>query len=164
MNSKELTGLQVISARSGERTGTVAHAYLDPAAKRIAGFAVHAGGGLFSPESEPLVDAREIQALGPDALVIDDLSATSGDAVTQQYGALIPLDGLMGRSVLTKNGTAFGKVASVEFDPKSLKLQGVETSPGFFKSNRTIPLSQVTTIGPDYVIVVDAVLADSGDG
>jgi uncharacterized protein YrrD len=157
MNSKQLHGLQVISADSGEKVGSVTHAYLDVAAKRLAGVAYSAGGGLLAPQSEPKVDMAEIHALGPDALILDDPDAARGAEVERRFGELVPLEQLGTRSVLTVSGTLLGKIASVDFDEHDYAVTQIEASPGLLRSNQAIPIAQVMTIGPDYVIVGDEV-------
>lgn len=156
MNSKQLNGLPVFNISNGEKLGSVVGAYLDAATKRVLGFAFAAGGSLMSVESEPKVDSTDIHALGPSALTLDGKDAVKGSVTNERFGELEILDSLNGRRVLTEGGTALGQVASVEFDVHSFELTQVEVSLGRFAGSRPIPIDQVVSIGPDFVIIRDA--------
>ena len=161
MNNKDVKGIAVISIADGTKLGAVERAYLDPEAKRLVGFAFGAGGGLLAGETEAtsLVDVDKIHSLGPDALTLDRPDAAQGQETGAAGGSLIDLDELTKRKVVTDGGTFVGQVASVEFDERSFRLTQIEASPGFFKSNRTIPIDQVISLGSDVVVVSDAVCA-----
>lgn len=159
MNSKHLNGLQVLNVDGGAKLGTVSRAYVDREAKRIAGFAYSAGGGFMRVESEPKLDTSEVRSLGPDALMIEHDLGDSGASVSERYHTLLVLDEMHNRPILTENGTAVGKIASIDFDNHSYELAQIEISPGYFKTHSTVPIDQVITVGPDYVIVDDAVCA-----
>ena len=81
-------------------------------------------------------------------------------------GSSVPLDEVTKRKVVTEGGADVGNVASLEFDERSFRVTQVEVSPGFFKSNHHVPADQVVRIGPDVVVVADAVVptADTGAG
>ncbi|MDP9474041.1 MAG: PRC-barrel domain-containing protein [Chloroflexota bacterium] len=161
MNSKHVKGLSVISIADGRRLGSVNHIFVDPVQKQVVGFSVSAGHGLLSsdPDQGLVVDAKDVHSLGPDALTLTDTSAARGDATNTTYGGLLDAEQLTKRKVLTEGGTMVGQIASLEFDPVTYRITGIEASPGFFKSNRMIPVEQVTNIGEELVVVSDAVCA-----
>lgn len=161
MNNKDVKGIAVISIADGEKLGTVDQAYVDQASKRIVGFAVGSGGGLLAADSAPAfkIDADEVQSLGPDALTLDRKLEVSGEQTNARYGELAELDELTQRKVVTEGGTFVGQVASVDFDERTFRLTEFEASPGFFKSNRRVPVDQVISVGADLVVVSNAVCA-----
>jgi uncharacterized protein YrrD len=159
MSIKELTGLTVISIADGMRVGAINRVYADPAAKRIVGISVEPGSSLLEPDSRKLIDVKDIHSLGPDAVTVSDASVVRGDETNERWLELIDVDGLTKQKVVTESGEVVGSVSSVEFDKGSYQLSGIEASPGFFKSNTMIPIHQVTTIGPEMIIVSDEVCA-----
>ena len=166
MNNKQVDGIAVISIADGRKLGTVDHIYFDPLEKKVVGFAVSSGGGLLSPEmgSGGIIDAADVHSLGQDAMTVKDGSALRGDDVSERYSSLVDIGDLIKEKVVTEGGELVGQVVSIEFDQTSYRLQEVEVSPGYFKSNKRVPADQVTSIGQDVVIVADAVCApDAAD-
>jgi uncharacterized protein YrrD len=158
MNGKQIRGLTVINIADGTQVGTVDQVFLDLVAKQVAGFSITNGVGPFggSRDSAPTVAASNVHSLGADALMLDDVTAAHAAWVDGQYGALVSLDDLAGRKVVTEGGTDIGTVASVEFDEHTFGLTAVEVSPGFLKSHTRIPLAQLIRIGQDVLVVADA--------
>ena len=166
MNNKQIDGIAVISIADGRKLGTVDHIYFDPLEKKVVGFAVASGGGMLSAESGSggIIDAADVHSLGQDALTVKDASALRGDNVSDRYASLIDINDLIKEKVVSEGGALVGQVVSIEFDQTSFALQEVEVSPGYFKSNKRVLASQVTSIGQDVVVVSDAVFAeDSAD-
>ena len=163
MRSSEVAGLPVISIADGERLGTVARVYVDPAAKRVVGFAYEASPGIFSPDSAPRVDAERIRSLGPDALTLDDRDAVRGEGIDTAIAALTTLDELAGREVLTRGGAALGRIAGASFDERSFGLTELEVARGLLVGTWAAPIGQVLTIGRDYVIVADGIWEDDAE-
>lgn len=165
MNSKQLKGLAVISIADGEKLGTVDRVMVDPSAHKIVGFTVRHGGGGIIPTpmdsaDEDLIDVDDIHALGKDAITLDDKGKVRGDNTRAQMDKLIDLDELGKLKVVTEGGTYVGGLAGAEIDERSFGFKGVEVSPGFFQSNRHVPMSQVVNIGHELIVVSDAVAAD----
>ena len=158
MNSRQLHELQVLSLESGEKLGTLARTYLDGPQKRLAGFAFTESGGFLKVESEPNIDTTDVRTVGPDAVIVDRRESVQGDAVNAHYADFLVLDELIHRPVLSRNGTSVGRVASVEFDNRSFRLTEIEVQHGRFAVHQQIPIRQVVTIGPDYVIVNDGAI------
>lgn len=158
MNSKQIRGLTVINIADGTQVGTVDQVFLDLVAKQVAGFSITNGVGPFggTRDSAPTVAASSVHSLGLDALMLDDVAAAHAAWVDGQYGALVSLDDLAGRKVVTEGGTDIGSVASVEFDADTFGLTEVEVSPGFLKTHTRIPLAQLVRIGQDVLVVAEA--------
>jgi uncharacterized protein YrrD len=155
MQGAHMNGLPVITFAGGERLGAVERTYVDPATKRVIGVGFNAGGGLFTPEISPRLDASRIRVLGPDALLVDDKGAINGEEIDRRFSELTTLDDLVGRAVLTEGGAALGKVAAVGFDPRGFQLTEFEVSRGAMAGTRPLPATHVKTIGFGYIIVAD---------
>jgi len=165
VNSKQLKGLAVISIADGEKLGQIDRVLVDPAAARVVGFSIrHSGGGLISipvgVEEEQVVDVDDVHALGRDAITLRDKGALRGDQTRARLDSLIDVDQLTHLKVVTEGGTYVGDPVSTEIDETSYKLKEIEVSPGFFKSNRHVPIGQVVNIGHELIVVNDAVCAD----
>lgn len=165
MNSKQLKGLAVISIADGEKLGTIDRVLVDPAAHKVVGFGVRHGGGGIIPTpmdsaDEELIDVDDIHALGQDAITLDDKGKVRGDNTRAQGAKLIDLDELTKLKVVTEGGTYLGDLASAEIDEISYAFKELEVSPGFFQSNRHVPISQIVNIGHELIVVSDAVAAD----
>ena len=162
MHNKAIKGISVISIADAERLGQVTRAYLDPKTMAVVGVVVDKGNGLMAPTSPMRIDAANVRSLGTDALMVDDLSVLGGDETVARYDDLVDLDSVLHHRVVTEGGTLVGQVASVSFDEQTFELTEVEASPGFFKSNKVIPIAQVVTIGTELIVVADAVCDDPG--
>ena len=157
MNTNSVNGLTVVSIGTGERLGSVSEILLDPAADRVAAFAIDAGGGGLLSGSTPQtrwVAATDVHAIGPDAMTIENDSVLSE---TPAAGEMTPISVLVGEKVVTEGGTFVGQVASAEIDEQTMSVTGLEVSPGFFKSNKIVSRDDVITVGNEMVIVTDAV-------
>jgi sporulation protein YlmC with PRC-barrel domain len=161
MKNSQLKGLSVISIAEGKKLGTIARVFFDPATQQVVAFEVHQGGGLLGPEPDRsrMIDVEEVQALGPDALMIADESALRSQETAGPSADLVELDALTSRKVVAEGGTQVGAVASTDVDERTFHLRSVEVSPGFFQTNREIPADQVVSIGIDVLVVTDAVCA-----
>lgn len=158
MNGKHLKGLTVISIADGERLGTIDRVLVDPHSKQVIGFAV-SHGGLLNSDAPAVIDADDIHSLGPDAVTLSDRAAIRGDQTTGRQNDLMDLDDLLKLRVVTEGGTLIGDVADVQFDEKSFAFREIDVSPGFFKNNQLVPISQVISIGRELVMVDNSVVA-----
>ena len=161
MNSKQIRGLSVINIAVGTQVGTVDQVFLDLAAKQVVGFSITNGVGPFggARDNAPTVAASGVHSLGPDALTLDDVTAAHAAWVSAAYGALAPLDDVVGRRVVTEGGTNLGEVVSLGFDEQTFAVTEVEVSPGFLKTNAHIPLVHLVRIGQDVLVVADRAVA-----
>ena len=155
MNSKQIRGLSVINIADGTQVGTIDQVFMDLAAKQVVGFSITNGVGPFggSRNNAPTVAVSGVHSLGPDALTLDDVTAAHAAWVDGTFGALITLDDLVGRKVVTEGGANVGEVASVEFDERSFSITEVEVSPGFLQPNTQVSFDQLIRIGPDVLVV-----------
>src|SRR6187551_857872 len=114
MNSKQIWGLTVINIADATQVGTVDQVFLDLVARHVAGFSITNGVGPFggTRDSAPTVAASKVHSLGADALMLDDVTVAHAAWVDGQYGALVSLDDLAGRKVVTDGGADIGNVAS----------------------------------------------------
>ena len=162
MHSTDVTGLPVINIIDGTKVGTIAHIYLDLAAKQVVGFAIAPDGGWFGGKMEPAptIAAMAVRSLGPDALTVDDLVASHAAWVGATYGALLTVDQVAGRPVVTASGTALGQVAAVDFDDETFALTGITVTPGRFRTPTQLPIDRLVQLDADPITVSDAVRAD----
>lgn len=161
MNSKQIRGLTVINLADGTQVGTVDQVFLDLAAKQVVGFSITNGVGPFggSRGNAPTVAASAVHSLGPDALTLDDVTAAHAAWVDASFGAVVPLDDVVGRRVVTEGGANVGDVVSLGFDEATFAITEVEVTPGFLKTHTSIPLDQLVRIGQDVLVVADGAIA-----
>ena len=163
MNSKQIRGLTVINLADGTQVGTVDQVFLDLAAKQVVGFSITNGVGPFggARDNAPTVAASAVHSLGPDALTLDDVTAAHAAWVDATFGAVVPLDDVVGRRVMTEGGVNVGDVVSLGFDETTFAITEVEVSPGFLKTHTSIPLDRLVRIGQDVLVVADVAIAAS---
>ena len=161
MNSHDVKGRPVIDIAGGEKVGPVDRVYLALAAQRAVGFSIATQGHRFGLAGEPgpTVAASAVRSLGPDAMTVEDVAAAHAAWVSADYGGVLTADDLAGRKVVTEGGTEVGQAASVEFDDGTFAITALEVSPGLFRTKARIPADRLVRIGPDVVIVADAVAA-----
>ncbi len=161
MNSKQIRGLTVINLADGTQVGTVDQVFLDLAAKQVVGFSITNGVGPFggARDNAPTVAASAVHSLGPDALTLDDVTAAHAAWVDATFGAVVPLDDVVGRRVVTEGGIDVGDVVSLGFDEQTFAISEIEVSPGFLKTHTSIPLDRLVRIGPDVLVVADVAIA-----
>jgi sporulation protein YlmC with PRC-barrel domain len=164
MNSKDVTGLPVINIIDGTKVGTIAHISLDLAARQVVGFAIAPDGPRFggAQEPAPTVAASAVRSLGPDALTVDDLVAAHAAWVGATYGALLTVDQLAGRPVVTETGAELGHLAAVDFDPETFALTGITVTPGRFRSTTLLPIDRLVQFDADHIVMSDAVRSEIG--
>ncbi|HET8524818.1 MAG TPA: PRC-barrel domain-containing protein [Thermomicrobiales bacterium] len=162
MTLKDLQGMAVISIEDGTKVGSISRVYVDPAEKRVVGISVDPGSSLIEVDSTKLIDVSDIHSLGPDALTIVDVSQIEGNETNARWMDLLDMDRMTNDKVVTEGGEQVGGVAAVRFNPRDFMLTGIEVSPGFFKTNKFVPIDQVITIGPDMMIVSNAVCEPAG--
>lgn len=163
MKSQHVNGISVVSIGTGEKVGSVSELLLDLHEKRIAAFVLGGSsgltGGVLSSDAAPpqYLPADQVHAIGPDALTVQDGTVVNETGPAED---VTPLSDLTKRKVVTEGGTYVGQIASVELDEQSMRLTHLEVSPGFFKSNQMVDTGQIITVGPEMVIVDDAVCED----
>jgi uncharacterized protein YrrD len=163
MHSQDVTGLPVINIVDGTKVGTIAHIYLDLAARQVVGFAIAPDGGWFGGKMEPAptIAAMAVRSLGPDALTVDDLVAAHAAWVGATFGTLRTVDELAGHTVVTEGGAELGHLAAVAFDGETFALTGLEVTSGMFRTPTRLPIDRIVQFDADPIVVSDAVSADS---
>jgi sporulation protein YlmC with PRC-barrel domain len=166
MNSKQIRGLTVINLADGIQVGTVDQVFLDLTAKQVVGFSITSitnGVGPFggARDNAPTVAASAVHSLGPDALTLDDVTAAHAAWVDATFGAVVPLDDVVGRRVVTEGGVNVGDVVSLGFDDRTFAITEVEVTPGFLRTHTSIPLDRLVRIGQDVLVVADVAIAAS---
>lgn len=159
MNSKQISGIAVVSISGGEKLGSVSDVYFDADIRKVLGYTVTAGGGLLSTGSATTqwLSANSINAIGPDALTVRESTAVQQSQLPE--GAVV-LSEVLKRKVVTEGGTLVGQVSSLELDPQGTSVASVEVSPGFFKSHKMVTPTQIVSVGDELIVVRDSVLAD----
>jgi len=91
--TSELQGRAVVVATAGEKVGSVSDVLIDERSGRIAGLVI--GGGLF--RSERVLPYEEIQAMGPDAIVVKSELSVVDARTWRERTAVNPLGAETGR-------------------------------------------------------------------
>ena len=172
MDAKQVKGLAVVSVNEAQKIGTVDRIFIDPDSRRILGFAVHTsagssgmkqaldtilGEGQADPVTTGFVTAEHVRSLGPDAVMINDVTHMAKGQSEPAEATAVTTDELHKRKVVTENGTYVGQIDSVVLDPATMRATHFSVSPGFFKSATDVPARYVTSVGPDLIVVADAV-------
>jgi len=163
MNTKHINGISVVSLDAGEKLGSVNDIIFDDDGHAVAALGVHVASGSRAADlPEPSwLTAKDVHAIGPDALTVQSASVLQA---SPPAGATLHLDDLLKRKVVTESGVYVGQVASVEVADNGPDVTAIEVSPGLLKSNRMVPIDQVSNIGEEMVIVTDAAVADQSGG
>lgn len=153
-------GTSVVSLADGTRLGTVDHVYFDPESKAVVGFTFHRGGGLFGRGCSGLVDIADVHAFGADAVTITGVSAVRSElAVETHKDALLELETLLHRTVMTESGTRVGRVHAIKFGDASYQLSGLDVDGAEGEGEIHISVDRIQTIGEDLIIIADAAAA-----
>jgi uncharacterized protein YrrD len=151
-----IVGKPIVSAEQGEQVGKVADVLLDPMTQEIVGLVV--AGGLLS--SEQVLPFKDVQTFGTDTVVARTAAGVLGPKdwhaeriETSRFSAL------KDRLVMTDAGRELGRVKDIHLDEQSGVVAGLEVHgrnfSGLVERRSTVP-DQAMTIGPDAVIVSDA--------
>jgi sporulation protein YlmC with PRC-barrel domain len=154
MNASSLKGRSVISRADGSALGTIDDIYVDAGALALLGFFVEPA--VSGDAATIYLDPSDISSIGPDAVMVENRDAMRGEATRARVGALVNLDDVLKRAVVTESGAQLGALAEIDIEPPSAAFTQLVVSPGLLKSNWTIPIEQVRAIGPEFVIVADA--------
>jgi len=159
MNSKQISGLAVVSIAGGHKLGNVEEVYLDTELRKVLGYTVAMVRTADSGESAAprWLPATSIKAIGPDALTVPDDTAVASSSTPE---SVIVLSEVSKRKVVTEGGTLVGQISSLELDPRGTSVASVEVSTGLFKSSKMVTPSQIVSMGDELMVVRDSVLAD----
>lgn len=114
IRATELAGRAVVDVDAAEKLGRVERVVLDPDGRRVAGFVVGKGAGIFSNDKGMLLSAAAVHAVGPDAITVHRTSATETDE--DALGDLPRVSDLVGRKVVSDQGRLLGTVDDVLID------------------------------------------------
>ena len=162
----DLSNLAVVSIANGSKVGTLDDFYFDPsanpAANSIRGLRVKTG--MFSHRALP---ASAINAIGQDALTIDNEDALIHEKDEAEYSTLPLGQSLLSYKVMSEGGTLIGTVGNVLLDvttPKALHVYAFELAGGLRSRisghYSTFYAQQVIRYGQDVLIIPDAVAAE----
>ncbi len=154
MNTQHVDGITVVSINAGERLGAVSSILLDSGGRATVALGVASNGG------DRWLAAADVRAIGPDALTVEHAKCLQAAPPTIET---LDLVSVLKRKVVTEGGVFVGHVASAELDDDGLGVTHWEVSPGFFKSNKLVPIDQVVNIGGELMMVTDDVCADAPD-
>lgn len=168
MNTRHVDGITVVDVSAGHRLGRVVDLLLDPSGRNVTAFIIQSGGGgllTMEPATLSWLAVENVRAVGPDALTVDDATCLREFPPAEDT---IPVSELLKRQVVTEGGVSIGPVGSLDFDERSMKTTSFEITTGIFKSNRAFAAEHLVSIGPEFIVVADAVVAnrdqdDAGD-
>jgi len=158
MSATLTKGAAVVRLGDGVRLGTVDRLYLDPKRKEIAGFSVRRGPRWWR-STVTVVDASDVRAFGPDAVMLAGPVETPGAEIRSRRGELVDLATLFGRAVVTAGGTVVGRVSSFVFDQKTRRLRWLEVEANGYPVPGLVWGDEVLRVGAARIVVADAVLA-----
>ena len=158
---KELMGMPVISIEKGEEVAKIHDIIYNAEQGRLIGFFVTRGGGLFSSGESFYLGADDLHALGEDAVTVDTaqvLTPLKGISKSPVEEAGQPV---LGKRLLTEGGKFLGNVEDVLVERETRRVVAYEVSGGLWqdmmRGQSDVPVSRVTTIGKDVVVVPDIV-------
>jgi len=149
-------GTPVISLTDGSTLGTIDHVFFDPDRLAVVGFTFHQGGKLFGHSTSGLVDIADVHAFGSDAVTITDVSVVRSElAVEARRGALLELEHLLKRKVMTEGGTLLGHEGAIQFGDASYSLRALDVIEAGSNEHIRVEASEIQTIGEELIIVAD---------
>ncbi|MEO6578749.1 MAG: PRC-barrel domain-containing protein [Candidatus Limnocylindria bacterium] len=162
--TKELAGLAVIDVRDGKKLGTVSETVVSPDDGRLLGFVLKSGGMLSREESAVEID--DVRSIGADAITVEGEEIIHRPEATQPsfQEARNGDRALVGRKIVTQNGTVVGQVADLVVNEESRRVGSILIGGGMFESSDAIPAARVVSVGPDVVIVTDEGVPDETVG
>lgn len=160
----EMIGKPVVSTATGAKLGTVSDALLEAGGVRLTALVV--GGGVFSKEH--VLPLSDIQTFGRDAVLARTDEHLMDARTWRQSGVeATRSSALRGRRVVTTSGEEIGQVSDFLIDDQTGQFRGLEVeahSLGGFRTRRVvIPPEPAPRIGPDAIVVNEAVLAKQPD-
>jgi uncharacterized protein YrrD len=144
-------GLPVITMTEGKKVGRVDGLLIDPDQKRIRWLRMRRG--MLSTESF-WVPAEAVHAVGEHAVTINGESDPQTPTNASEAQVLVRARRrLVGSKAVTESGEYVGEVRDYEFAPDTFALTQIYLPAGRFSRLRTVPASQVLTIGRDVTIL-----------
>lgn len=113
------SGRKVVSRKSAEDLGTLAHIVVDVSRIRVASLVVGKG------RKALLVDWEDVSGFGPDAVMVSDESALHPPRDDREKAAADGKLELVGKPALADTGNGLGTVTDVRFDPATGNLESL---------------------------------------
>ncbi len=159
----DLKDLAVVAIANGSKVGTIDDFYFDPsvspAANSIRGFRVKTG--MFSHRALP---ASAINAIGTDAVTIDDEEMLHHEKDEAKFSTLPLGQSLLSYKVMSEGGTFIGNIGNMLLDittPNALHIYAFELSGGLRSRisghYSTFYAQQVVRYGQDVLVIPDAI-------
>jgi len=158
MSATLTKGTAVVRLGDGVRLGTVDRLYLDPQRKEIVGFSVRRG-PRWRRSAETFVDASEVHAFGPDAVMLGGAATSLRPLARSRRGAVVDIAAFFGRSVVSEGGTDVGRIRSLVFDQTTRRLRWLEVEAKGCPVPGLVWGDEVVRLGVARIVVAEAVLA-----
>lgn len=162
MEIKDLHGIAVVSIADGAKLGTVEDVLMDGAQRRVDALRVESGGLL--RRQHMVVPFTALRSIGVDAVMVADAAALSPapDHTADGRHSAGDLDKMR---VVTENGAYLGNLSNARFDPATGVVSEFEIGAGgiggILGHKKMIDAASVTSIGPDIMVVPDALAGDA---
>ncbi len=114
-----VAGRQVVSQHSAEALGDVTHVLVDARRHEVSALIVGKG------RKALVLDWTNVDALGPDAVMVTDGSALRAPQDDRESAAADGRLELLGKRALDEAGNALGEVTDVRFDPDTGALESL---------------------------------------
>ncbi len=129
IRAKELGGRAVVDVDAAEKLGRIDRIVLDPESRRVAGFVIARGSGIFNNDKDILLSASCVHAVGPDAVTVRRTSTSDSDAA---LSGLPRVSDITGRKVVSDTGKLLGTVDDVLIDESDGRIVGYALDEGSF--------------------------------
>lgn len=156
MRANELRGKTVLSVAQAERLGQVDDVALDLTNCKVLGLWLSAAtGGIFSAGESRYVPADLLHSIGADAITVKASPDTDTmRAYPDEVKQLPRLSHLRGARAVSEAGTLLGEVTGMEFDPKTMQIQGYYVTPKSRRDGeRLLPATSVISHGEQLLMV-----------
>jgi len=151
----DLIGKPVVSFDTGEQFETISDLIFDQNNNQLLGFVVDEGGWFSGARVLPL---RNIQALGPDTLIVPDKGAVIPADTDPTISRILERNNILkGTKIVTTDGQDLGTLVDLYFDEETGTVEGYEASGGIFadavNGKSFVPAPHTLKIGEDVAFV-----------
>lgn len=166
MDAKRLKGMPVVSIEGGEQLGTVHDLLFSIDDRGIQAFSVRSGGLIGGTTN--VVERGDVRSIGPDAVMVQSRAVLQGEDTEHRYRQYPSLGEISSLKVVSEEGSRIGSVASVLIDEQTGAITGLEIVraglTGPFRSNISVPIDAVISIGRDAVVIPERVANPPAEG
>ncbi len=155
VTGRSLVGRTVVSVATGEKLGEISDVHLDFDARRVVGFAIGGGGGLFRHEPPQALPFAQVQSIGPQAVTVaDNAQVLAAQVVPTNLAGLERVR----KRVVSAGGEVVGDGDDIHFDTATGAITAVQLAPqggflGVGATTRMIPVADVIGFGRDVLTV-----------